>query len=171
VEYDGVGGNLYAGISMTASHENRRTALARLVTTLGGLLTAGIAGLVGVVAAPARLTNPRTWRRAAAPADLPSNRPLTLVLTARDEDGWYTTTKQSVIFLDRDGSGYRALSATCAHLGCRVKWDETQARFLCPCHGGVYDRQGQVLEGPPPRGLERLNVRVNPDTSEIEVEL
>jgi Rieske Fe-S protein len=145
--------------------------LARLVTVAGGMLTAALASLVGVVAAPKELTRPRTWRRAAAADDLPSNQPLTLVLTARDADGWYETKKQSVIFLDRDGSGYRALSATCAHLGCRVKWDETQAKFLCPCHGGIYDRQGNVLAGPPPRGLERLNVRVNPQTAELEVEV
>jgi Rieske Fe-S protein len=156
---------------MAGSSEDRRTLLARFVTIAGGMLTAVVAGLVGVVAAPKQLTTPRTWRRAAAPGDLPSNQPLTLVLTAREEDGWYETKKQSVIFLDRDGSGYRALSATCAHLGCRVKWDDTQATYRCPCHGGVYDRQGNVLAGPPPRGLERLNVRVNPQTADLEVEL
>lgn len=156
---------------MAGSGEDRRTVLARMVTVAGGVISAGVAGLVAVVAAPARLTNPRTWRRAATPSDLPSDQPLTLVLTARDADGWYETKKQSVIFLDRDGSGYRALSSTCAHLGCRVKWDETRAQFLCPCHGGVYDREGNVVAGPPPRGLERFNVRLNPQTGELEVEL
>jgi Rieske Fe-S protein len=159
------------GVSMARSDENRRTVLATFVTVVGGMLTAGVASLVGLVAAPTRLTTPRTWRRAAAPDDLAGNQPLTVVLTARDADGWYETKKQSVVFLDRDGSGYRALSATCAHLGCRVRWDATQAKFLCPCHGGVYDRQGNVLAGPPPRGLERLNVRVNPQTAQLEVQL
>jgi Rieske Fe-S protein len=156
---------------MAVSGDSRRRALATMVTAVGAVLSAGVAGLVGLVAAPKRLSNPRTWRRAAATSDLPSDQPLTVVLTARDEDGWYETKKQSVIFLDRAGSGYRALSATCAHLGCRVKWDAAQTKFLCPCHGGVYDRQGNVLAGPPPRGLEQLNVRVNPQTSELEVEL
>lgn len=156
---------------MTAPNEDRRSALATLVTVVGGLITAGVAGLVGLVAAPARLTNAKIWRRAAAKADVPDNQPMTLVLTARDEDGWYETKKQSVIFLDRDGAGYRALSATCAHLGCRVHWDQSSSQFKCPCHGGVYDRQGNVVAGPPPRGLERLDVRVNPQTSDIEVQL
>jgi Rieske Fe-S protein len=156
---------------MDESGKDRRTVLARFVTVVGGMLTAGLTSLMAVVAAPKRLTNPRTWHRAAAPDDVRDDKPLTVVLTAREADGWYETTKQSVVFLDRDGSGYRALSATCAHLGCRVKWDETQSKFLCPCHGGIYDRQGSVLAGPPPRGLERLNVRVNPQTAELEVEL
>lgn len=156
---------------MSAPREDRRTALATLVTVIGGFITAGVAGLVGLFAAPGRLTNPRTWRRAAAPTDVPDDQPMTIVLTARDEDGWYETRKQSVIFLDRNGSGYRALSAVCAHLGCRVRWDQGAGQFKCPCHGGVYDRQGNVVAGPPPRGLEQLSVRVNPQTSDIEVEL
>lgn len=156
---------------MSAPNEDRRTALATIVTVVGGLISAGVAGLVGIVAAPGRLANPRTWRRAAAAGDVPDNQPMTIVLTARDEDGWYETKKQSVIFLDREGTGYRALSATCAHLGCRVHWDLPSSQFKCPCHGGVYDRQGNVVAGPPPRGLERLTVRVNPQTSDVEVEL
>ena len=93
------------------------------------------------------------------------------VLAERHADGWYETTAQAVVFLDREGEGYRALSAVCQHLGCRVRWDAPRKQFRCPCHGGVYDRDGHVVSGPPPRPLERLPVRVNPQTSEIEVEL
>ena len=75
------------------------------------------------------------------------------------------------VFIDREGDGYRALSATCAHLGCRVKWDGAAKQFKCPCQGGAYDREGRVLAGPPPAPLQRYAVRVNPQTSEIEVEL
>ena len=49
--------------------------------------------------------------------------------------------------------------------------DETSTQFKCPCHGGIYARDGQVVSGPPPRPLERLNSRVNPSTGDIEVEL
>jgi Rieske Fe-S protein len=52
-----------------------------------------------------------------------------------------------------------------------VNWNEVKGQFICPCHGGVYDRDGRVVSGPPPAPLTRLNVRVNPRTSEIEVEL
>ena len=156
---------------MNEFQDDRRSVLAKFVVIGGGLLTAALGGLVALFAAPARLTNARTWRRAAAATDLPKDAPLTVVLTSRDADGWYQTTKQTVVFVDREGSGFRALSATCAHLGCRVKWDGTAAQFKCPCHGGVYDRQGNVVAGPPPRGLERFNVRVNPQTSDLEVEL
>ena len=78
---------------------------------------------------------------------------------------------ETVVFIDRQGDSYKALSATCSHLGCRVRWDAPRKQFLCPCHGGVYDRDGKVVAGPPPRGLDPVNVRLNPQTSEIEVEL
>jgi Rieske Fe-S protein len=49
------------------------------------------------------------------------------------------------------------LSSSCAHLGCPVRWEVTEDRgeFLCPCHGGLYDINGEYVGGPPPRGLFR----------------
>jgi Rieske Fe-S protein len=52
-----------------------------------------------------------------------------------------------------------------------VRWDDGLGQFKCPCHGGVFNRQGQVVSGPPPGPLTRVNVRVNPQTSDLEVEL
>jgi len=156
---------------VTAPRDSRRSALARLVTGGIALITAGLAGLVGLVAVPRSGGAAKRWRRAMSLFDLGTKGPTAAVLTERHEDGWYETRKQTVVFIDRDGEGYRALSAICQHLGCRVRWDDSRQQFLCPCHGGTYDREGRVVAGPPPRGLERLNVRVNPQTSDLEVEL
>ena len=53
-----------------------------------------------------------------------------------------------------------AFSATCTHLGCSVKWNKTSKIFLCPCHMAAFDRNGQVLNGPPPRPLDQYTVLV-----------
>lgn len=53
-----------------------------------------------------------------------------------------------------------ALSAVCTHLGCTVSYLEDEQIFRCPCHGGEYDLDGSVLDGPPPRPLPRLNVKI-----------
>ena len=156
---------------MSSHFENRRRALARFVTTGLGLITAGLAGLIGSVAAPRSAGAARRWRKAGSIFDLPPDTPFAAVLAERHADGWYETSKQTVVYVDREGDGYRALSATCTHLGCRVSWDDAKKQFLCPCHGGVYDRSGRVISGPPPTPLARVNVRVNPSTSDIEVEL
>jgi Rieske Fe-S protein len=57
-----------------------------------------------------------------------------------------------VIAVNR-GNGYRIFNATCTHLGCLVKWDQPSKRFLCPCHGGIYNENGEVVAGPPPAGI------------------
>ena len=56
-------------------------------------------------------------------------------------------------------SEYVAISTRCMHLGCPVRFVEAAGRFICPCHGGVYDFQGQVDGGPPVRPLDRFYTR------------
>ena len=54
---------------------------------------------------------------------------------------------------------YIAISTRCMHLGCPVRYVDAAQRFICPCHGGVYDFQGKVSGGPPVRPLDRFYTR------------
>ena len=156
---------------MGTSFESRRSALAKLVLTGMGAIGAALAGLFGLVASPAARTTTRRWRRAASMFDLPPDGPIAAVLAERRADGWYESRRETVVYIDREGDGYRALLATCTHLGCRVRWEPGATQFKCPCHGGVFSRDGHVVSGPPPGPLTRVAVRVNPQTSDLEVEL
>jgi quinol---cytochrome c reductase iron-sulfur subunit, bacillus type len=62
-----------------------------------------------------------------------------------------------------------ALSSRCMHLGCPVRFVAAASRFICPCHGGVYDFRGMVAGGPPPRPLDRFYTRVNSSTGLVEI--
>ncbi len=62
-----------------------------------------------------------------------------------------------------------ALSSRCMHLGCPVRFVAAAARFICPCHGGVYDFRGLVAGGPPVRPLDRFYTRFNPTTGLVEL--
>jgi menaquinol-cytochrome c reductase iron-sulfur subunit len=53
-----------------------------------------------------------------------------------------------------------AISTRCMHLGCPVRWVPAAQRFICPCHGGVYDILGERTGGPPVRPLDRFYTRV-----------
>jgi menaquinol-cytochrome c reductase iron-sulfur subunit len=53
-----------------------------------------------------------------------------------------------------------ALSTRCAHVGCPVRYVAASQRFICPCHGGVYDFRGIRVGGPPPRPLDRFYTRI-----------
>jgi quinol---cytochrome c reductase iron-sulfur subunit, bacillus type len=60
-----------------------------------------------------------------------------------------------------------ALSSRCMHLGCPVRFTAAAGRFICPCHGGVYDFRGIRTGGPPVRPLDRFYTRVRDGIVEI----
>lgn len=62
---------------------------------------------------------------------------------------------------------YVAISTRCAHLGCPVRYIQASQRFVCPCHGGVYNFEGKVDGGPPVRPLDRFYTRVRAGRVEI----
>src|SRR5262249_9658990 len=62
-----------------------------------------------------------------------------------------------------------ALSAICTHLRCVLSWDDAPRIIQCPGHAGSFDRNGNVLSGPPTRALRQLSAEVRSD--EIVVHL
>jgi len=59
------------------------------------------------------------------------------------------------------GGGYTAVSQTCTHQGCTVAYNKSGNDFVCPCHGGTYDINGNVIAGPPPAPLKKYTVTQN----------
>jgi cytochrome b6-f complex iron-sulfur subunit len=57
---------------------------------------------------------------------------------------------------DSDGSYWLALYQRCVHLGCTVPFRDNCASFKCPCHGSHYNVDGEYLDGPAPRSLDRF---------------
>jgi cytochrome b6-f complex iron-sulfur subunit len=55
---------------------------------------------------------------------------------------------------------FRAFSAVCPHLNCTVQYREDRSQIWCACHNGSFDLKGQVISGPPPRGLDPFDVEV-----------
>jgi menaquinol-cytochrome c reductase iron-sulfur subunit len=66
-----------------------------------------------------------------------------------------------------DSQPYVVISTRCAHLGCPVRYIQASAKFLCPCHGGIYGFQGDVEGGPPVRPLDRFYTRVTNGRVEV----
>ena len=57
---------------------------------------------------------------------------------------------------DSDGSLWLALYQRCVHLGCTVPFRDDCVSFKCPCHGSHYNADGEYLDGPAPRSLDRF---------------
>lgn len=70
--------------------------------------------------------------------------------------------RPGLLILTADGT-YRALSATCTHLGCTVQYRSDLHEIWCACHNGTYDINGRNVSGPPPRPLDKFDVHVRGD--------
>lgn len=81
---------------------------------------------------------------------------------------WSGVSARSAAWLRReDETRFIAFAVNCTHLGCPVQWFADPKLFLCPCHGGVYNADGSVAGGPPPRPLPRYEARVEAGQVEI----
>ena len=85
------------------------------------------------------------------------------------QDGYSQVVERQVVFLVKSGDSVKALSSTCTHLGCRVSWNAESEQLLCPCHGGMYDRTGKVVGGPPPAPLATMPTKVDGDQVLVQV--
>jgi len=75
-------------------------------------------------------------------------------------DRWQT--EQRVWIVSRQ-DGIYAFEAKCTHLGCTPRWEKASGRFKCPCHGSNFDIEGDVVAGPAPKPLYRLNIQIAGD--------
>jgi len=78
--------------------------------------------------------------------------------------------RPGIVVRTADGE-VRAFSAVCTHLDCTVQFKSDTSQLWCACHNGTYDLGGNVVSGPPPRGLEKfvVNLRGEGDDAEIVV--
>jgi cytochrome b6-f complex iron-sulfur subunit len=63
------------------------------------------------------------------------------------------------ILIRLENGQFRAYEQKCTHLSCAVFYLPASGKIECPCHNGWFDAMtGEVLSGPPPRALPRLEV-------------
>lgn len=73
------------------------------------------------------------------------------------------------VFLAINRDGLTAFSPVCTHFGCLVNWDNNKKIFICPCHAGRYDINGDVISGPPPKPLTRLPLKIENGKVYVEI--
>jgi Rieske Fe-S protein len=75
-------------------------------------------------------------------------------------EGTATFVREGHLYVTRAKGELFAVSQKCPHLGCRVPFCESSARFECPCHGSIYNVAGEYIAGPAPRGMDRYPITV-----------
>lgn len=139
--------------------ETRRKLLAAFVAGAAALFSGALAAIAARFLGGARVEPPAPVPVGPASAfDGPG--PVEAVLAWSRADAYRSEDRRERIFLIRDGGGLAALSSTCSHLGCSVRWDGASRLFRCPCHGGTYRPDGAVAGGPPPAPLARLPIEI-----------
>ncbi len=139
----------------------RRNFLIRGLVAVQAVIAGTVAFVVGGAAlGPSFASRRSSWLRATPVDDLNADGPTPVTLRITRQDGYRQVVERRVVYVSRDGEAVRVLDSTCTHLGCRTRYDAEANQFLCPCHGGAYDAEGQVVAGPPPAPLRRIEARV-----------
>ncbi len=141
---------------------NRRNFLKNIVIGGAGILSAGILGLFTT-----SLFNKQArgwindWMEIPKYPELVPGKPVEIIYKKQKwEKGKLRSYPQRSYIVKNEAGEISAIDPTCTHLGCICYWDESIRMFLCPCHGGAFDIDGKVKLGPPPRPLDRLEVRI-----------
>ena len=145
---------------------NRRRFLQYAIGAIGGFMTlaAGIP-IVGSFISPAvRGRNKEgNWISLGSVEAFTPGEPKLIQFSLSKQDGWVASRiPKSVWAVRREDDEFTCYNSRCTHLGCIVDWKpkDGELAFRSPCHGGVFTIDGKVIDGPPPRPLDRLNYKI-----------
>jgi menaquinol-cytochrome c reductase iron-sulfur subunit len=154
----------------------RRRFMTGTAHTAGGIAAASFAlPALGFALGPIFKSTPHRWETVGTVDSFPDNNYIPTVVTLTPGIGEagkttiYMRKRNPAIDIDKPDQYNRwiAITSRCAHLGCPVRWVDAAERFICPCHGGVYDLLGRRVGGPPVRPLDRFYTRV--EGNEVQV--
>jgi Rieske Fe-S protein len=153
----------------------RRGFIKTVTGILGGLLGAVMAlpGLA-LLLHPARRETVKGGKaplRVAALREVKAGRPLKVDVRGELVDAWnrIPNVKLGSCWLvksEQDGK-LRAFSTVCPHLGCGIDWNESDRRFVCPCHDSYFSLEGKTLTGPAPRDMDELPLEIEGQTVKV----
>jgi len=145
---------------------SRRNFMQLTIWGVGGLIGIGfgVPAIAYVVGPALQSQQTQSWMRLGPTSKVELGTPTLFTITVKTQTGWIVNEEEiSVYVLTNDARTYIAMSNICTHLGCHIRWIAEQNHFFCPCHNGVFDASGNVLAGPPPRPLNRYDVKVEND--------
>ncbi len=140
----------------------RRSFLGYIIAAIGAFVTTVLGSSTAIFAASPLLTGRRDVQvPLGAATGFQVGVPKLVQFSLPRKDGWIVEDAAKSVWVVRTGEDkFITYSPRCTHLGCIVSWVPEQQAFKSPCHGGVFSMEGQVIAGPPPRPLDRLDNRI-----------
>lgn len=145
---------------------DRRGFLGFATWAIGGLLSAamGVPAIAYIVGPALRDSKTQNWIPVGSTSKVEIGTPTLFKMKVERKAGWIVSEEEIAAFvLTENGRDFIAMSNICTHLGCRVRWIAERQQFLSPCHNGIFDKNGNVVSGPPPRPLDRYQTKVEND--------
>ena len=141
---------------------SRRDFMSAAIAGIGGIIGAAIGiPAISYIIGPAQKTDSGDWIRLGAVSKVEMNTPTLFKTIIETQTGWVKEEEEfSAYVLTGNGRDFTVMSNVCTHLGCHVRWINDQDSFACPCHNAKFARDGSVLDGPPPRPLDRFESMV-----------
>lgn len=125
--------------------------------------------MVGFIIAPLFKKRTELWRPVGKVDEFKIGTTTAVVFDDASPLPWAGVTAKTAAWLRReDQDTFVAFSINCTHLGCPVRWIADAELFMCPCHGGVYYKDGAVAAGPPPLPLRRYQWRLKDGQVELQ---
>lgn len=149
-------------MKQTKDKMDRRDFMKATIAAIGGIIGAAI-GIPAIpyIIGPAQKQEDTAWIRLGVVSKVELNVPTLFKMTLETQTGWVSSEEEfSVYVLTENGQDFSVMSNVCTHLGCRVRWIPEKEEFFCPCHNGVFAKDGSVVSGPPPRPLDQFEYKV-----------
>lgn len=142
-----------------------RRSFVKLVAALGAALSALLAGapsLLAFISPTFKRPAGDKWVKLGEAELFDVGVPIKRDFTDAVNDAWVESRSlKSVWLYTEDGEAFTAYNGRCTHLGCGYEFENDRKVFHCPCHHGLFDlRSGDVVGGPPPRPLDKLDVKI-----------
>lgn len=150
---------------------NKRT-FSKLVVLGGGAsvgVAVGIPAILSALSPSLRRREEPRWQPVGPIDGFPAGKVTEAVVTVPRED-WARSLREMGVFVMREEKEEIVVfSRSCTDLGCPITLDSGSGWFFCPCHGGVFSRDGRPQAGPPKIPLYRFDHRIRGGMLEIDL--
>ena len=160
---------------MSGSNEISRRDFIKVTTGIvGGLIgvAIGLPSISYLIDPALREGGKDAWISIGKFEDMQIDIPYPFSFTRVQVNGWERTSSSFGGFAIRksdDATDILILNSRCTHLACTVNWHAESDAFLCPCHDAKFSKEGEVLDGPPPRALDVYNEFRLSENGHIEI--
>ena len=139
---------------------------------LGGAAVGAILAVPALVAALSPIWIRRegeVWRSTGPLADFAIGRVQPAVVQVQRGDWSRSLDAKTVYVYRKSEDEVIVYSRSCTDVSCPLVFDPGSECFFCPCHGGIFGKEGNPMAGPPKVPLYRYANRVRDGQLEIDL--